>query len=414
MVNLIPRDHWDHRLNDLLRGLGTACAPKASEPGLDLPGLGPCLPARSGRVALVTALKALALPAGARVGVPLFCCPIVFSAIAAAGCVPRFLDVDPATFCLSPAELAARRAGLDALVAVHMFGNVCDVPALRQALGHKPVLEDCAQALGSDLGGQPVGSFGSFAIFSFRAAKYLSVGEGGALFSSRAELMARASEIASSAPAPTLVQEAKHVGAGYLKALLRSKPLYGLIGYRLWNAYNEGKDPAAAELVHLGRVFRTDLALAARRISALPSMVARQRAIADLYARKLTVHPALLCAEPAGAYYNRYLYPITLPSTGQRDRLAALLHQRGIDTMKYLDHVVKVAASHYGYSGDCPLAEQLSKRVLTIPCHYGLTQAESEYICEQVNLAWAHVDRESAGTPCEAVCPRSVLTESRI
>ena len=76
-----------------------------------------------------------------------------------------------------------------------MFGNVCDMPALREAAPGKPFIEDCAQALGSRLDGRLAGSFGEIAVFSFRSGKYLSVGEGGAVYCSDTDLESRLSEL---------------------------------------------------------------------------------------------------------------------------------------------------------------------------------------------------------------------------
>ena len=135
MFDLLPSEHWDYGSADMGRGLVTAAfAPRHDAlEGVALPGFGRCLPIRSARAAIVLALKVLALPARARVGVPLYCCPVVFKAIKAAGCSPRFIDIDPGTYCLSVPDLAAKSEELDAIVAVHMFGNLCDVPRLRDA-----------------------------------------------------------------------------------------------------------------------------------------------------------------------------------------------------------------------------------------------------------------------------------------
>ena len=190
MFTLLPNELWDYGPVEAIRGLRTAVLSRhpSQRPTVHLPGLGPCLPVRSARAAIVLALKALALPAGASVAVPLYCCPVVFKAIKAAGCRPRFVDVDPETYCLSPADLAAKSSEVDAVIAVHMFGNLCDMPRLREAAAGKPLIEDCAQALGSRLDGRAAGSFGEIAAFSFRSGKYLSVGEGGAVYSNQADL----------------------------------------------------------------------------------------------------------------------------------------------------------------------------------------------------------------------------------
>src|ERR1039458_6655104 len=127
MLSLLPTEHWDYRPTDLIRGVLTALSPRHSgnQQVIEISGLGPCLPLRSARAAIVLALKALALPSHASIGVPLYCCPVVFKAIKSAGHRARFIDVDPDNYCLSVTDLAAKSSEVDAVFAVHMFGNLC-------------------------------------------------------------------------------------------------------------------------------------------------------------------------------------------------------------------------------------------------------------------------------------------------
>src|SRR5215831_14018886 len=190
MMNLIHTEYWEYSLMDLVRGLRTAWSRRSPvrQSYIQMPGVGACLPIRSARAAIVLALKALALRPGASVAVPLYCCPVVLRAIKAAGCSARFIDVDPDTYCLSASDLAAKNSEIDAVIAVHMFGNVCNMPALREAAPGKPIIEDCAQALGSRLNDRPAGSLSEIAVFSFRSGKYVSAGEGGAIHCRDADL----------------------------------------------------------------------------------------------------------------------------------------------------------------------------------------------------------------------------------
>src|SRR5947209_9753902 len=158
MLALIPAELWQYGIIDLARGLASSLTTREPDARLLIPGLGDCIPTRSARSALVAAIKALELPAGARIGVPLYCCAVVFKAIIAAGCRPRFIDVGRSTFCMSPGDLAAKASEIDAVIAVHMFGNVCDTPALRDAAPGKPIIEDCALSLGSKLNGKMTGA----------------------------------------------------------------------------------------------------------------------------------------------------------------------------------------------------------------------------------------------------------------
>ena len=118
MLGLIHRDYWEHNFVDLFRGLATALGPKEQSKVLHIPKHGTCIPVRSGRAGLVAALKALDLPKGARIGVPLYCCPFVFKAINAADCKVPFLDIEPETFYMSPNDISEKISQLDAVIAV--------------------------------------------------------------------------------------------------------------------------------------------------------------------------------------------------------------------------------------------------------------------------------------------------------
>ena len=86
MLGLIPTEHFEYEIRDIIRGMVAALRPREKNAMLYIPGLGNCIPARSARAAIVAAIRALDLPAGARIGVPLYCCPVVFKAIKEAGC----------------------------------------------------------------------------------------------------------------------------------------------------------------------------------------------------------------------------------------------------------------------------------------------------------------------------------------
>ncbi len=387
MLGLVPRDRWEHGLQDLSRSYIAALCFRSSNEELELNGVGPCIPVRSGRVALVAALRALNLPSGARIGVPLYCCSVVFDAIIAADCSPRFLDVDPATFCISPADLFSKSSTLDAIIAVHMFGNLCDIPALQAAASGPPIIEDCAQAIGSKLNGQMAGTLGTIAVFSFRSGKYLSVGEGAAIFSKNFVIRAKASQLVASMPVAGVMEEFSHVSKTYLKSALRSRPLYGIIGYPLWRAWNQERSHATNSSITLGQIYKSDLVITKRRLTWLDTAIAKQRANAEFFHRTLELDPSMICPEPPGAFYNRLQYPVTFVSTEQRDFIAAYLLSQSIDTVKYLNDIV-TTASCYGYTGGCPVAERLAKRVLVIPSYHSLREKTVERIAHCLNEGW--------------------------
>jgi perosamine synthetase len=98
------------------------------------------------------------------------------------GATPVFVDILPDSWCIDPAAAAAAiTPRTKAILAVHLYGNVCDMDAL-QALGARhgiPVVEDAAEAIGSQHRGRRAGSIGRFGTFSFHGTKTLTTGEGG-------------------------------------------------------------------------------------------------------------------------------------------------------------------------------------------------------------------------------------------
>ena len=394
-----PTELHLYSLRDVLRGVRAAWKTIEARSAISLPGLGEAVPIRSARAAVIVALKALGLPPGSRIGVPLYCCPVVFKAIKAADCAPRFLDIDPGTFCLSLEDLKAKSPGMDAVIAVHMFGNPCDMPKVLALMNGKPVVEDCAQSLGSRLGGRACGSFGDIAIFSFRSGKYLSVGEGGALYTSRADLHARLSEKAEALPVPPRVEELKHIGAVYIRSKLRSRPWWGLIGARIWAAYNKKTEFADKSPIVVGRMFASDMATLRRRMPRLDALILSQRAHADYYEHHLDLGRDQLCPERPQDYANRFMYPLVFPSTAERDRMAVFLRSRGIGTSKPYEEVIAGAAKHYGYEGDCPLAERALRRTLVIPSFSALKPGDIERIVRAANQGYRMIDRDRRTRP---------------
>lgn len=98
------------------------------------------------------------------------------------GAKPVFVDVLADTWCINPTKIeAAITSRTRAIIAVHLYGNICDMKALL-AIGEKhgiPIIEDAAEAIGSEWYGKRAGSMGTFSTFSFHGTKTLTTGEGG-------------------------------------------------------------------------------------------------------------------------------------------------------------------------------------------------------------------------------------------
>jgi perosamine synthetase len=107
------------------------------------------------------------------------------------GATPVFVDILSDTWCINP-ELAeaAITPRTKAIMAVHLYGNLCEMDQLL-AIGEKhgiPVIEDAAEAIGSIYHGKRAGSIGRFGTFSFHGTKTLTTGEGGMFVTNDSEL----------------------------------------------------------------------------------------------------------------------------------------------------------------------------------------------------------------------------------
>jgi perosamine synthetase len=107
------------------------------------------------------------------------------------GATPVFIDILPDSWCIDPDLVeAAITPQTKAIIAVHLYGNLCDVDRLL-AIGEKygiPVIEDSAEAIGSIYHGKKAGSMGKFGSFSFHGSKTITTGEGGMFVTDDADL----------------------------------------------------------------------------------------------------------------------------------------------------------------------------------------------------------------------------------
>jgi dTDP-4-amino-4,6-dideoxygalactose transaminase len=136
----------------------------------------------SGTTALRIALLAADIGPGDKVLVPAYTFFASASAVVEAGAVPMFVDIDPGTYTIDPrlAEEACT-SGTAAVMPVHFAGRPADMDALTvfaRKRGLK-IIEDAAQAWGSEWRGARVGTFGEAGCFSFQSSKNINAGEGG-------------------------------------------------------------------------------------------------------------------------------------------------------------------------------------------------------------------------------------------
>ena len=311
--------------------------------------------------AMETAFAYLDLPAGARVGVPTWTFAASALAPARLGAQPVLLDVDADTLNLSPEALDhALDAGLDALVLVHVAGNAVD-PIVRKMAGEAgvPVVEDAAHALPTtDDRGLVAGQGSVAACFSFYATKNVAGGEGGALTTEDPELATFA----------------------------RSYRLHGLTR-ETWRRFRDGDDtPHDVIMAGIKANLPDPLAALARaQLGRIAELQAARRAAVDRYRANLSSLPAVSCVPPERDPGSAdHLMIVVLPAGTDRRALTAALEAAGVRTGVHFPplHHLSWFEDHAEIApGGTPVADALAPRVLSLPLHPMLTEAEVDRVC---------------------------------
>jgi perosamine synthetase len=159
-----------------------------------------------GRMAFYHLLRALELPPGSEVIVPALTFWVMPELVRTAGFKPVFADIDPHTFTLDPDAFGrAITPQTRAVVPTHLYGLPCEMDAIMSIArrNNLKVIEDCAHVLGTTYRGQPTGTFGDGAIFSFHTLKPLNAYGGGMAFTRNDQLAERVRQQVSALPWPS-------------------------------------------------------------------------------------------------------------------------------------------------------------------------------------------------------------------
>ena len=193
-----------------------------------------------GRMAFYYLLKALELPKGSEIIFPALTFWVVPELARVAGLVPVFADIDPRTYTIDPdAFERAITPRTSAVVPTHLYGLTCDMEAvMRIARRHNlAVIEDCAHALGARFRGQPAGTFGHGAFFSFQTLKPLNTYGGGIAVARDPDVQQRVADLAAAEPWPSRERVTKRLQLGRAqRVLIRPRVFTWTLFPLLWGA----------------------------------------------------------------------------------------------------------------------------------------------------------------------------------
>jgi len=385
-ISMIPRYNWDYKFSDLVKSSFAAFKSNLEiEQTLEKIFKQKPIFTTSGRTSLYAILKSLNLPEQSKIGVPLYCCPVVFEAIRQANLVPKFIDINLEDYSLSLSDLKKKKKSFSAVVVVHMFGHPADMDTISNICGDIPIIEDCAQSLFSKYKGQYTGFLSTASFFSFRSGKYISAGEGSAIFTNNPSLYKSLKKLIEDFNEWPKIRQILHCASTYIKSSFYKRPLYGTIGYPIGRILDRRFNLTAKSGFKLNKIAASDIKIVNDRIENFLEKVNKQRENAFYFLEKIKRSNIFLPYEKENCWSNYYQFAVRFSNTEERNSYADFLMKHGINTAKYLDDVIDTAKDFYKYKGDCPNAEYCSKKVLIIPNYYTLSQADLDHIVNCFN-----------------------------
>jgi len=285
----------------------------------------------NGTVALHLAIHCLDIGPGDEVIVPTFTYIASVNTIAQTGATPVFVDCRRGDWLIDPDDVAAKiTPRTKAIMAVHLYGTICDMAAVRQVADRHGVkiIEDCAEALGSFHDGQHAGTFGDVGTFSFFGNKTVTTGEGGMVVTNDDALAARMRKVKGQGQ--SLERRYWHDEIGF--------------NYRLTNIC------AAIGLAQMERI---------------DQILERKRALADLY-RNLLQNGGLTFQERnAGLQSSEWLVSALLPAGTDRDKVMQSMAAKGVDSRPvfYCAHHMPMFRSDESF----PVSEDIAARGISLP-----------------------------------------------
>jgi UDP-2-acetamido-2-deoxy-ribo-hexuluronate aminotransferase len=320
-----------------------------------------CVAVSSGTDAIQIAFMAEGIGRGDAVFLPAFTYTATAEVPLVLGATPVFVDVDPRTFQIDPAHLADRigtvRAGGKlrprAVIGVDLFGQAADWPALNAIAAREDLftLDDCAQSFGATLHGRPLGIMADVTIASFFPSKPLGAyGDGGAMFTERDD---RA-------------------------ALYRSLRTHGE-GTTRYEVLRTGMN---------GRMDSLQAAILLAKMTVFPEELVIRERIARTYDQRLG-NAVVIPARVPNSTSAWAIYSILLPEGVPRDAVQARLKEQGVPTAVYYPRPLHLQPAYREHHDGTPLpvSEALAHRILALPIHPDLSDAQVDHICASVRAA---------------------------
>lgn len=296
-----------------------------------------CITCANGTDALYIAIKSLELKYGSRIAVPAISYAATAMAVINTGNVPVFIDVDESTGLMDISKLKLKQ-NLDCIIPVHLYGqcfNVLDIIDMGI-----PIIEDCAQAVGSKINDKHVGTFGSIGCFSFYPGKNLGAfGDAGACITDDIEMAKKMKQYASLGATPE-------------------------------NRYNHVTDGINSRMDCIQGMILSE------KLKHLDKWTNERIHIASIFENKLQHLP---CRSKVGVDVYHVLYTLV----DNRDSFINYMKMHGIETN--IHYPISLPNLPCFSSTSCPIAEIFTSKCVSLPLFPGMTSAEIDYIIKIYN-----------------------------
>lgn len=300
----------------------------------------------NGTVALHLALAALNLGPGDEVIVPTFTYVASVNAIAYVGATPVFVDSVPGTWQMDPEDVERKISSRTKMImAVHLYGQACDIIALRAIADRHGLLicEDAAEAFGTMVGDTHVGNIGDVATFSFFGNKTITTGEGGMVVARDTALAARLAKLKSQ----------------------------GQSTLRFWHD----------EVGYNFRMTNIAAAIGLAQIESANEILDKKREVFQSYSERLQGAGLALLGEEPGTTNSFWMCCGLLPRGVDRDALMAHLENNGIESRPsfYPVHTMPMYI-HRSPSDAFPVANDLGQRGICLPSYPDMTEFDLDKV----------------------------------
>jgi perosamine synthetase len=281
------------------------------------------------------------------------------------GATPVFVDVLPESWCLDPEQVeAAITPRTKAIVAVHIYGNLCDMNRLLEVgLRHGiPVIEDAAEAIGSIWHGKRAGSMGTFGAFSFHGTKTITTGEGGMFVTNDDALHERVLTLSNHGRS-----------RGQVKQFWPD-----LVGYKY-------------------KMSNVQAALGCAQMERAEQLIARKRAVFDTYRHALSPLAGLsLNPEPEGTQNGYWMPTVVFDAVCNitREMMFAAFSNENIDARVFF-WPLSSTPPFQPHSANT-IARDLAARAINLPASHDITYEEQQRVIEVLRTLYQQATHTQA------------------